>query len=202
MIRNLSLVLSCSILLGCNPLTTLAPAEPDAHYYRVGKTHRNVGPFVWKNQIAVDDPTGSSMLGYVYFTDPNLNTLRLTHQVVEVSRFVTSVLRDLGQDECPTESLLNVYFVPKETINDPEIMEFLTDPEATNHKTFYGLTTIIYPFPITASYICSDCDELGLDGLIAHELAHAWLALCGDNEFAWTEEIPEMIEADYFGRPL
>jgi hypothetical protein len=195
-IKNVSLVLATSTLLCCNPLETLNP-EPDHHYYRVGKTHRNAMPFVWIHSIDIEDPNGKSMHGLVHSSDPNLISTGVINRVVEISRFVTSSLKVLGQDQCPTESFVNVYFVPKDTINDQEKMVFLTDRSKTNHKTIFGLTTIAMPFPITASYICSDCVKYTQDSLIVHELAHAWLTLCGDREFAISEDIPEMLEADY-----
>ena len=196
MIKRLSLVLVTSTLLCCNPLKSLNP-EPDQHYYRVGKTHRNAQPFVWETKIKVDDPNGKSILGYVHSSDPNLISTELTNQVVEISRYVTKSLKVLGQDRCPTESLINVYFVPRDMLNDPEKMVFLTDRSKTNHKTLFGLTTLAMPFPITASYICSDCVKYKRETLIVHELAHAWLSLCGDREFSLSEKIPEMLEADY-----
>jgi hypothetical protein len=201
MIKNLSLLLAISSLLCCNPLKSHDP-EPDSHIYRIGKTHRNTGPYVWNSTINIDDPTGKSMRGHVYSADPKLSMIRVTNQVVEVSKYVTNSLSALGQDQCPTESILNVYFVPKDTINDPEKMAFLTEPGITNHKTFFGLTTTPMPFPITSSYLCSDCEEIGQGELIAHELAHAWLRLCGDDEFSFSEEIPEKLEADYSKRSL
>ena len=174
--------------------------EPDAHYYRVGKTHRGLKPFIGNNMIMLDGPSGISNQVYVYTTDPNLSITSATSHITEVASFVTSSLGALGQNKCPNDSLLNVYFVTKDTINDPEKMLFLTDPDMTNHKTIFGLTTVIFPFPITSSFICSDCEEIGQEELIVHELAHAWLSLCGDTEFAYSEEIPELLEAEYSQR--
>jgi hypothetical protein len=182
-----------------NAMEILNP-EPDQHYYRVGKTHRNAGPYVWSNKTYVDDPNGNRMIGYVYSADTDLDSTRVTNQVIEISRYVTSSLKELGQDNCPTESLINVYFVPKDTINDPKKMAFLTNPDMTNHKTLFGLTTVAMPFPISSSYICSDCEEYRQEALITHELSHAWLSLCGDRELALTEDVPEMLEANYLLR--
>ena len=199
MIKNLSLILSIGTLLGCNTIDDINP-EPDAHYYRVGKTHRSVGPFLGNNMIMLDDPSGKSTQVNIYTSDPDLSITRATSHITEVASFVTNSLSSLGQNKCPNDSLLNVYFVTKDTINDPEKMLFLTDPDITNHKTFLGLTTVIYPFPIASSFICSNCEEIGQEELIAHELAHAWLSLCGDTEFAYSEEIPELLEAEYSQR--
>jgi hypothetical protein len=195
-IKTISPVFAAGMLLSCNPLEILNP-EPDQHQYRVGKTHRNVAPFAWQTRLTVDDPNGNSGIGYVYSTDHSLISAEVTDRVAAISRYVTNSLKDLGQDQCPKESLINVYFVPKDTINDPEKMVFLTDRSQSNHKTFFGLTTIAMPFPITASYICSDCIEYTQEALIVHEIAHAWLSLCGDRESARSEYLPEMLEADY-----
>ena len=206
MIRNLSLVLATTTLLccSCSPQDVLKStaellnSEPDQHYFRVGKTHRNVMPFAWSNQTSVVDPNGIRAISHVYSTDSRLDSTRVTSEVVEISRYVSDSLSELGQvDDCSAESLINVYFVPKDTINDTEKMVFLTDPAMTNHRTLYGLTTSAFPFPITASYICSDCEEFTREEIIVHELTHAWLLLCGHGEQMLSEELPEMLEADY-----
>ena len=205
--NNLSILLVTSTLLSCgssdilNTVTEIINPEPDAHYYRVGKTHRNTGPFAWESKSYVEDPNGNRAIGYVYSADSRLDSTRVTNQVVEISRYVTESLKELGQvDDCSDESLINVYFVSKDTINDPETMVFLTDPAMTNHRTLYGLTTLAMPFPITASYICSDCEEFTQDELIVHELTHAWLLLCGHGDQRFSEDLPEMLEADYVQR--
>jgi hypothetical protein len=196
MIKNFSIALTISALIGCNSVGIIN-SEPDQHYYRVGKTHRNVGPYIWNSKSYVDDPNGNRTIGYVYSTDDRLDSTTVTRQVVEISRYVTDSLKELGQDNCPIESLINVYFVPKDTINDPEKMVFITEQAMTNHKTLFGLTTSAFPFPITASYICSDCEEYDQETLIVHELTHAWLLLCGDSDLALTEDVPEMLESEY-----
>jgi hypothetical protein len=211
MSKNLSLVLATSALLccscSCDPqdiLTSTAEllnSEPDQHYYRVGKTHRNVMPFVWSNQSSVVDPNGNRAISHVYSTDSRLDSTRVTSEVVEISRYVTDSLSELGQvDNCSDESLINVYFVPEDTINDPQTMVFLTDPAMTNHRTLFGLTTLSFPFPISSSYICSDCEEFTREEIIVHELTHAWLSLCGHGDQMFSEELPEMLEAAYVQR--
>jgi len=199
MIKNFSTMMTIGALLGCNVVEGIS-SEPDQHQFRVGKTHRITGPFVWNSKSYVEDPNGGRTIGYVYSADSNLDSTDVTRKVVEISSYVTNTLKELGQNNCPAESLINVYFVSKETINDPEKMVFLTDPEMTNHRTLFGLTTMAMPFPITASYICSDCDEYSQEALITHELTHAWLSLCGDRDLARGEDLPEMLEAEYTTR--
>jgi len=195
MIKSFSIALIIGTITCCNT-SDVVNSEPDQHYFRVGKTHRNTGPFVWNNKVYVEDPNGNRTIGYVHSADDGIDSQGATQQVIEISRYVTESLEKLGQVNCPTESLINVYFVPKSTINDTEKMSFITDPGMTRHKTLFGLTTVAKPFPITASYICSDCEEHSQEALITHELAHAWLSLCGEPEFAYGEELPEMLEAD------
>lgn len=197
MVKNTTITLAAMSLLACNPVEFFS-GEPEDHYYLVGKAHRNAGPYVWDTEISLSDPSAVDQITYVRSADASVDKSKALRQIREASEYITTSLNELGQNDCVDESIVKVYFVPKKTLNDPKKMAFVTEESAFEENEFFGLTTMMTPFPITSSFICSDCEESKREALIVHELSHAWLTLCGDFELMKGEDIPEMLEEDYF----
>jgi hypothetical protein len=192
MSKSIILALSISLFSGCSE------PEPTDHYYQVGKAHRNAGPY-WETEMTIPNPTGGETSAYVYSSISSDDLRDVVNRVNKVSKFVSKEVTAMGvSEQCSNETIINIYSVTSDKINDPKVMTFLpSDSELPDGVFYYGLTTFAWPFPIGYTFVCSDCVKGEKDETMVHELAHFWLMLCGHGEDRASHDIPEMLEEVY-----